>query len=53
MSSDLQIGRDLLDTPLTMEMYQRMHATALQRTMRGLHLHAVPGQSPVLGSMDA
>jgi len=42
MSSDLQIGRDLLDTPLTMEMYQRMHATALQRTMRGLHLHAAP-----------
>ncbi len=47
MSSDLQIGRDLLDTPLTMEMYQRMHATALQRTMRGLHLHAVPGHIDV------
>jgi hypothetical protein len=42
MSSDLQIGKGLLDTPLTMEMYQRIHATALQRTMRGLHLHAVP-----------
>jgi hypothetical protein len=42
MSSDLQIGKDFQNTPLTMEMYQRIHATALQRTIRGLHLHAVP-----------
>ena len=42
MSSDLQIGKGLRHTPLTMEMYQRIHATALQRTIRGLHLHAVP-----------
>ncbi len=42
MSSDLQIGEGLLASPLTMEMCQRIHATALQRTMRGLHLHAVP-----------
>jgi hypothetical protein len=43
MSSDLQTGKNLLDAPLTMEMYQRVHAAALQRAMRGLHLHAVPG----------
>jgi len=42
MSSDLQIGKGLLNTPLSMEMYQRIHATALQRTFRGLHLRAVP-----------
>ena len=42
MSSDLQIGKGFLKTPLTMEMYQRIHAAALQRTMRGLHLHAIP-----------
>ncbi len=42
MSSDLQISEGLLNTPLTIEMYQRIHATALQRTIRGLHLHAVP-----------
>ncbi len=42
MSSDLQIGKGLLNTPLSMEMYQHIHATALQRTFRGLHLRAVP-----------
>lgn len=47
MSSDLQIGKGLLNTPLTMEMYQRLHATALQRTIRGLHLRAVPGHIDV------
>jgi hypothetical protein len=47
MSSDLQIGKDLQHTPLTMEMYQRIYATALQRTIRGLHLHAVPNHIDV------
>jgi hypothetical protein len=47
MSSDLQIGKDLLNTPLTMEMYQRIHATALQRAIRGLHLYAVPSHIDV------
>jgi hypothetical protein len=42
MSSDLQIGKDLLNTPLTMEMYQRIHAAALRGAVRGLHLHAAP-----------
>src|SRR5207245_112250 len=47
MSSDVQIGKGLLNTPLTMEMYQRIHATALQRSIRGLHLHAVPNHIDV------
>jgi len=47
MSSDIQIGKGLLKTPLTVEMYQRIYATALQRSIRGLHLHAVPNHIDV------
>lgn len=42
LSSDLQMSKALPNTPLSMELYQRIHATALQRAIRGVHLRAVP-----------
>jgi hypothetical protein len=47
MSSDALQGSAVLDTLLLTEMYQRMHALALQRATRGLYPCAVPSHIDV------